>query len=1368
MKKIISSLLACLLILGLVPIGLVSLNMPASAEGEVLKIAPVIDTFVQAGSNADKTGQSLESRVGSEKANLTGRGNETYFQFSLDGILGKEVEDIVMVKLRFAVIAGGEGATLTLSQLQNNDWNGSITQNKKPSGALTELAVFHPSSGKNIVEIDLTNSVKQWLEDGQERVSFVLKGKTSDRNPVRIASTRNTDPTYRPYLKVIMGDAEDPDPSSLEKATLEQSLYVSSNRADTAASELSAQSGSELKAGNGHELYLRFKLYPDRIQGAIDRALFNLNATTDGGSFTVSYLDHNGWSDSMTYQTRPQGAETPLYSSGSGWLDHFDGIDLTDLVSDLYEQGKDTLTLHITGGEQPVSFIPGYVPKLELLCTDDQNMIAIRKAAANLLGLNSTASSITSDLLGTYAADGTPATVTWAAYDTTINEENGAYLTDQYIASDGVITRPLWFEGTKTFEATAEIKAGDKQVTRKLTLTLPPEKEPNYTGYVFDNYLDIGNTEDEVNQKFEAVQGSGVLTRHVDGETFTYRTLGPDGSMVLNMKCSPSETNYLTIKLWGGDATPGTLFISDPATGNMNADNTRQPVIDPSDAGDFGALNVSSGKPEQNGGFIYATYQIPEIYTQDRDFVSLRLYSRGEKQSDGVSSLAEQTSESRGLYAAYLTQSPNLDPSAFETEGEIITEKPIPTPVPKYDTSDAGDMAKTKNQMLSYVKSAVSAFQDWQIYGAANYPPYMEGSIARDTSWQRKALTDTDWKDAYYDANTFLRQNLAPLSGLEVYAYAYQYAPQLGFSAENQEEFLDRLVKGIDFLCRAQGSNGGFYSQDGWIGGPERNPADNTAKTAGGLSAAGKALLMMYDDIEAAGYLSQLIDADADGVKETNRQEAWSSMLTSARDYIAAATDGQELDQVTYLNTLTSRLRFDQCLHLLGSTAAYPAETVRGLLDSAFGQVTAKGLLTYAAAEYPDDYCGVDLSAAADLVEIAVTGYFKNDPAAQTYYHGLMKRLYEGAEQYYLNTSAVQPPDLYSAVKLNNPVALKVIENHLIYGTNDTGKPEFNTASPLYEWAVTEMLPLCFQMDQVLARISEMDISDRLYPLEDESKDGYAWTDEAARRVVIKNGYDRIYLTLNSNSSAKTQDGTIKLKASDRFQFHRMTPTYEQYGDGQMFTQGFEDWTESPDGNIDTLMYASYGEYNVVMNADQSNEYYIPKEKLQLSGVYKDLVSGNYYTFLKSGEKIDDSVIPSGAELMDGRNIKLQPNTTIVLYHLAIPVTSSDWKVSEINQTSVSNFTVTDGTEISSVTIKKVGDALVTDQELTVMCSVYDGKKLTGFASETIHVTSDTSEYVIDLSGYGLTADKGQKLKFFVLDDMSIPLENAIKKEIKG
>ena len=93
----------------------------------------------------------------------------------------------------------------------------------------------------------------------------------------------------------------------------------------------------------------------------------------------------------------------------------------------------------------------------------------------------------------------------------------------------------------------------------------------------------------------------------------------PAGNAVLTftMACDPTLQNYLTVKLWGGDTTPGVIYLYDATRGYAltNYEGQSVPELDDQD----------STTPMSPGRFVYVTMPIPLASTQGKQTVTLTL-----------------------------------------------------------------------------------------------------------------------------------------------------------------------------------------------------------------------------------------------------------------------------------------------------------------------------------------------------------------------------------------------------------------------------------------------------------------------------------------------------------------------------------------------------------------------------------------------------------------------------------------------------------------------------------------------------------------------------------------------------------------------
>lgn len=834
--------------------------------------------------------------------------------------------------------------------------------------------------------------------------------------------------------------------------------------------------------------------------------------------------------------------------------------------------------------------------------------------------------------------------------DATIEDEGAAYSGEAWLKSDGTVIHPRWFEGDKLILADG------------IYYLIKAEAAPDYYYNGSSNFkgnIDIGNTSSEEANSFEMIRGSEARSRVVDGTAYTYRTLSKNGAMAVNLKCSPTEINYLTVRLWGGDTGDTILWVSDPVSGNMNDDNSHQPHRnDGIDRRDWVELNTSSSTPQYDGGFIYTTYEIPMCYTKDRESVSLRIYSTGGSASYNNVVIKDQTEESRGIYDVYMTQNAAFDPAEFGTvdggySGNVAN---------LYSVSDGDAMAEQKAALKAAVLSGIEQLRNWQIFGD-EAPSYMQGMITR-TDW-RKSMpqSEAEWKSKYYNGSFMLKQNLTPLNMLELAAFAYNNAAELGIGEDEKAEMLQRVIYGIDFLCRAQGSNGGFCGEE-WIGGPERAAAWGNNLTGFGLRSAAQAVLEIYSSLDDE-ILNEVIDSDADGEADTDRKTAWISMMTAARDYLITLEGGYGHAPNQDMANSIAALRFDTAIVRLGGTGL--KKTAAGaVLDRCFG--LSDNLVTsckwvspkYTILEnfgaiqggYSGDYGS---NAIVELSQLAEIGY---DSYGYTY-RRYLKNLYETIDNYYFTGKKLSdgvfipqeytegvisnrngyypgteryPIDFYSALTMNNDTALKIIANYLeqrdIASLSGSGK-DLSPSNAHFEDNVLDAAYLYKSFDDIISAAESRDIDSYNFVMEDDSKAEYAWADEMARNVVIKDNGERIYMALNWRNPVHSLNfynteyitGEQRIKANNLCRVHATNGSYDRYGYAEMTTDGYSDWTYAKytNGYMQALMTCRYGDYTVIMNS-RSDKSFTAVDFEEAAGLnravtYKDLITGDVYSY---------------------------------------------------------------------------------------------------------------------------------------------------------
>ena len=639
-QKIVVIILACLMLIGILPIGLMPDN-DVEKIGDFIRIA-----------TAEELYSSEKKSNGAEKI---GRGHCAYLKFNLENIAKTDIDDIKKVCLRLAFLKGSGSLKneISVSILPNGLWphGDSVKDFKIPFEK--EIAVIYPQTmgaEDSLSEIDITNYVKKYIDEGKTDIAFRLSSKM----PVyaKIASGSNSDSAYRPSLKIVTGEAEDTDAYTLRKASVSDAVYVSAMRPEATGRELSNR--STIAVGEGKDIYLKFELNENAIFDSVYKARLSLHlaGTINDGVFNISVINNNQWSGgNITYNSRPRGEEiyaTSFETDKEGRMN----IDVTQAVCEARTRGIRTIAFRITAENGNAIFYgKGDIknePELFIEASDDKDIECASEAAINALGVNSY-EFVTMDLPNSYTDEsGNTAKLRWTEYD-----KVGNPISD-HISKNGEVKRPRWFESNATVDISAKIQSGDYTTERKYRVIVPAEKAPNYDNYSFGNYIDIGNPRSEDVQKFESVKVSSVKRRWTSGRVFTYRVPETAGAMLLNLACVPQSDNYITLKLWEGDKS---LY------GNFRlslCDGTKDSII----------LTAPDTTEVNNNGFVYATYALPRVFTQGKNFVSLRLEYENPTQVQ-----RETTPKPRGIYAVYMTQTPFFEPKLFANQGEKIVSE---------------------------------------------------------------------------------------------------------------------------------------------------------------------------------------------------------------------------------------------------------------------------------------------------------------------------------------------------------------------------------------------------------------------------------------------------------------------------------------------------------------------------------------------------------------------------------------------------------------------------------------------------------------------------------------------------------------------
>lgn len=630
LQKVAAIFFACLMLLLVIPVGLFPSDAP-DTEGEVIRLDVAKEVF------------SAETENGAAKISRTDNG---YIKFDLEQFSEIPVNEIKSAKLRLVFLKGGKESCVSVCELPGGYVTSNVARLVAVGKTLAELYPKTNADEDSLSEVDLTEHIKEKLKSGETEITATLSADAA--MPAYLALSKHSDASYRPVLKIVTGTAEDTAPTTLKKSELRETATVSENDRDTSGRHLSGRNNI-LTAGGGREIYLKFDLVENSVIGEVKRAILSLNKLnkTESGAVRVYCINNDEWTaDTITYDTRPRGEERQVPSTavtGSGRIN----LDVTQAICEARSRGITTLTIRIKSADgNPIRF-SGYGdyktrPRLYLDATDDADTVCVAEAALYALG-NNKAKFVTMNLADSHTAEnGKTAKIRWTEYDL-----GGFEKTGRHIKRNGDVTRPKWFVGDVEVIAEAEISCGDYKTIREFMLTISAKAAPDYSGYKFSNYIDIGDSGSEKEQRVEISDTSSSKLRWSGANFFRFRKLYDGGAMSLNFACDGSNVNYLTLKLWTGDEQKNRFVISVPGA-------DLKPI----------ALNALDYSTSEESGFIYATYALPREYTDGKNILTLKLSVDGGHD------------ESRGIYAAYLTQSPFFNPAEFAKQGEKSIGEP--------------------------------------------------------------------------------------------------------------------------------------------------------------------------------------------------------------------------------------------------------------------------------------------------------------------------------------------------------------------------------------------------------------------------------------------------------------------------------------------------------------------------------------------------------------------------------------------------------------------------------------------------------------------------------------------------------------------
>jgi hypothetical protein len=442
-----------------------------------------------------------------------------------------------------------------------------------------------------------------------------------------------------------------------------------------------------------------------------------------------------------------------------------------------------------------------------------------------------------------------------------------------------------------------------------------------------------------------ATNGTGMFgqtTRVIAASPTAPGTPADNAVLTFTMACDPTLQTYLTVKLWGGDTTPGVIYLYDGGRGYALANYEGQSVPQLDDQDDT--------TPMSPGRFVYVTMPIPFASTQGKQTVTLTLnaaesfsYYSGRATADLG---AGQTT--RPIYAAFTHTDPMLN--LFGSDLQISGTTVAPTPLAFNAAYVTSTQQRYTNRINAYRATTGEDAQAWgtawnSAVTAGTVPAQIVGLFLGNVS-ASDANTTTAWLN---NAAVYVSSgNDNPLVRLDDLSWAFSQ-PNLSPTSYQSSEIRQRVIAGLDGAYYLQSLNGAFGSLTSWVGlgatsGSTGNPqgrltAAGNAIEGNGTIALGEAFMNLSTDATFLAALDQdLNDTLAPGVK---RSAAYTQMFSRHVTFLLGrhgSAPNQDILQARALITNNRAAKFLDARY--GTSTATADATIVAYVQSACG-VTA-------------------------------------------------------------------------------------------------------------------------------------------------------------------------------------------------------------------------------------------------------------------------------------------------------------------------------------------------------------------------------------------------------------------------------------------
>jgi hypothetical protein len=241
--------------------------------------------------------------------------------------------------------------------------------------------------------------------------------------------------------------------------------------------------------------------------------------------------------------------------------------------------------------------------------------------------------------------------------------------------------------------------------------------------------LVFGNTTSETAHALTTTD-SVVVTGALSQSARRFTPTGTDGvwggSATFTMAVEEAANNYVTVKMWGGEAgaTQGQLMLL--VEGALDGWYF---------LGEVDALDIAFDDPRCSGRFYYHTLPIPYGYTSGSSSISLSIISMGEiynYESTASAWYGDLTENSRAVYSVYTHSNPYFTPSSSETQGSFPTAAARSTPTTA--TVISALTSRVNTDLDNYLTATASGLDLWQVtalaegYGLSYTPAYQNAT----------------------------------------------------------------------------------------------------------------------------------------------------------------------------------------------------------------------------------------------------------------------------------------------------------------------------------------------------------------------------------------------------------------------------------------------------------------------------------------------------------------------------------------------------------------------------------------------------------------------------------------------------------------